>query len=135
MSQHHTFLPTTIWQDFFSYISASNKDVSAPQGCVNERLNSDHPKELVHEELSATLAADEDGKPIPFQLQVHLDKLKRQYLNFIRHMQVSFFWNCSNRSNIVQMGLILFKSVQICFNWYTCFSKLFLFKLVSTCSK
>jgi hypothetical protein len=89
---------------FFSNISASNKDVSAPQGCVNERLNSDHPKELVHEELSATLAADEDGKPIPFQLQVHLDKLKRQYLNFIRHMQVSF-------SEIVQMGIKLFKWV------------------------
>ena len=67
---------------------ASNKDVSAPAGCVNERLNSDHPKELVHEELSASLVADDDGKPIPFQLQVHLDKLKRQYLSFIRHMQV-----------------------------------------------
>ena len=56
---------------------------------MNERLNSDHPKELVHEELSASLVADDDGKPIPFQLQVHLDKLKRQYLSFIRHMQVS----------------------------------------------
>jgi hypothetical protein len=77
---------------FFQTFSASNKDVSAPQGCVNERLNNDHPKELVHEELSATLAADDDGKPIPFQLQVHLDKLKKQYLKFIRHMQVRFFY-------------------------------------------
>ena len=58
---------------------------------MNERLNNDHPKELVHEELSATLAADDDGKPIPFQLQVHLDKLKKQYLKFIRHMQVRLF--------------------------------------------
>ena len=30
----------------------SNKDKSAPSGCVNERLNFDNPKELVHEEIS-----------------------------------------------------------------------------------
>ena len=69
-------------------LDASNKDVSAPQGCVNERLNKDHPKELNHEELSQSLMQGDDGKPIPFQLQVHLDKLKRQYLTFIRQMQV-----------------------------------------------
>ena len=76
---------------FIIVFLASNKDVSAPAGCVNERLNSDHPRELVHEELSASLVADDEGKPIPFQLQVHLDKLKRQYLSFIKHMQVCIF--------------------------------------------
>lgn len=68
-------------------IEASNKDVSAPTGCVNERLNRDHPKELVHEELKHHLMQGDDGKPIPFQLQVHLEKIKRQYLSFIRQMQ------------------------------------------------
>ena len=57
-------------------------------GCVNERLNRDHPKELVHEELKHHLMQGDDGKPIPFQLQVHLEKIKRQYLSFIRQMQV-----------------------------------------------
>ena len=51
-----------------SSIEASNKDVSAPSGCVNERLNRDHPKELVHEELKHHLMQGDDGKPIPFQV-------------------------------------------------------------------
>ncbi len=72
-------------------IGDSNRDNRAPAGCVNERLNQDHPKDLVHEELTTSLVAGEDGKPIPFQLQVHLDKLKKQYLNFIKHMQDPLF--------------------------------------------
>lgn len=70
-----------------SNIDDSNKDVSAPTGCVNERLNKDHPRQLVHEELTTSLVAGEDGKPIPFQLQVYLDKVKKQYLSFMRHIQ------------------------------------------------
>ena len=72
-------------------IEESNKDVSAPSGCVNERLNKDHPEKLVHEELTTSLVTGEDGKPIPFQLQVLLDKTKKQYLSFIRHIQDPLF--------------------------------------------
>ncbi len=78
-------------KDQFVYVllSASNQDVSAPTGCVNERLNKDHPLSLTHEELPTSLNKGEDGKPIPFQLAVHLEKIKKQYLSFIRHMQVN----------------------------------------------
>ena len=63
----------------------SNKDKSAPSGCVNERLNYDHPKELIHEEIS-----HHDLMRGPFQLQVYLEKSKKQYLNFIYQMRVIF---------------------------------------------
>ena len=87
-------------------IEASNKDVSAPTGCVNERLNRDHPQELVHEELTTSLLTGDDGKPIPFQLQVHLDKLKRQYLNYIREMQVS--WKLPQKYEIARYQTVIF---------------------------
>ena len=45
----------------------------------------------MHEELTCSLAAGEDGKPIPLQLQVYLDKCKKQYLSFMRHMQDPIF--------------------------------------------
>ena len=70
----------------------SNKDKSAPSGCVNERLNYDHPKELIHEEIS-----HHDLMRGPFQLQVYLEKSKKQYLNFIYQMRVIFLsFFCKN---------------------------------------
>ena len=61
-----------------SNIDDSNKDVSAPTGCVNERLNKDHPKQLVHEELTTSLVVGDDGKPIPFQVRNSLKLKKKQ---------------------------------------------------------
>ena len=69
-------------------INACAADVSAPQGCVNERLTSSAPDELVHEELPLSMNVADDGtSQLPFQLQLHLEKCKRQYLSFMRHMQ------------------------------------------------
>ena len=63
-------------------LEESNKDKSAPSGCVNERLNYDHPKELIHEEISHHHVMQG-----PFQLQVYFEKWKQQNLSFIHQMQ------------------------------------------------
>ena len=68
-----------------SSIEVSNKDMSAPSGCFNERLNYDHPKELIHEEMSHHHLMQG-----PFQLQVYLEKSKQEYLSFIHQMRVIF---------------------------------------------
>ena len=59
--------------------------------CVNERLTSNAPKELVHEELPLSMNDGGGGTQLPFQLQLHLERCKRQYLSFMRHMQDPVF--------------------------------------------
>ena len=77
-----------------SNIEASNKDISAPSGCVNERLNCDHPKELVHEEMSHHLMQG------PFRLQLHLEKSEQEYLSFIHQMRVIVFFFIITKSGV-----------------------------------
>ncbi len=62
-------------------------DSSAPPGCVSERLSKFAPRTVLeHEELAASLRSDGEGGHIPHQLQVFLESVKRQYLEFTRTM-------------------------------------------------
>ena len=71
------------------YILASEVDSAVPQGCVYERLTKNAPNKLIHEELPLSLNIEQNNHTqLPFGLQAHLEKCKRQYLNFMRHMEV-----------------------------------------------
>ncbi len=52
------------------------------------RLQIDNPPELTHEELPVSLNTDDHGKEIPIELRMHLEKMKKQFLNFMEQMQV-----------------------------------------------
>ena len=57
---------------------------------MNERLSEFAPKgTLEHEELPLSLRSNGDGTIIPHQLQVFLETIKKQYLTFMKEMQVS----------------------------------------------
>ena len=68
---------------------ASEIDPAVPQGCVYERLTKNAPNKLIHEELPISLNIEQNNPAqIPFSLQAHLERCKREYLEFMRHMEV-----------------------------------------------
>ena len=75
---------------YFSY-PASEIDLAVPQGCVYERLTKNAPNKLIHEELPISINIEQNNPTqLPFSLQAHLERCKRQYLDFMRHMEVRF---------------------------------------------
>jgi hypothetical protein len=44
---------------------------------------------LTHEELPVSLNTDEQGKEIPIELRMFLEKMKKEYLTMMEKMQVS----------------------------------------------
>merc|ERR1719411_354880 len=69
-------------------INASEIDLAFPQGCVYERLTKNAPNKLIHEELPISINIEQNNPAqLPFSLQAHLERCKRQYLDFMRHME------------------------------------------------
>jgi hypothetical protein len=42
-------------------------------------LQIDNPPELTHEELPVSLNTDDQGKEIPIELRMHLEKMKKEF--------------------------------------------------------
>jgi len=75
-------------------INASEVDLAVPQGCVYERLTKNAPNKLIHEELPISINIEQNNPAqLPFSLQAHLERCKRQYLDFMRHMEDPIFKN------------------------------------------
>ncbi len=57
---------------------------------MSERLSEFSPRTVLeHTELASSFKTDGEGNAVPHQLQVFLEATKRQYLDFMKRMQVS----------------------------------------------
>ena len=64
-------------------------DASAPDGCIAERISTFAPVTVLdHVQLADSLFSDGAGEHVPFQLQLFLDSIKKQFMDFTKTMQV-----------------------------------------------
>ena len=108
---HHTFHPTTIWRDFFF------KHFSFKQGCIcSTRLCEWKTEQRSSKRTCAWGVISNFGcwwrwKTNPISTPSPLGQVEKTVPELYKAHAGKFFWNCSNRYKIVQMGIKLFKWV------------------------
>ena len=126
---HHTFHPTAIWRDFFF------KHFSFKQGCIcSTRLCEWKTEQRSSKRTCAWGVIGNFGcwrrwKTNPISTPSPPGQVEKTVPELYKAHAGKFFWNCSNRSKIVQMGSNLFQLVYMFFKFILVQIGLNLFKV------